>query len=61
MVLRFELKGRAFSGKLQSTSNQGVLFWYGLGSETPAWVYGTYRQDALGPLIEELVNEKTAR
>jgi hypothetical protein len=50
--LCFELKDRAFCGELTSTSNQGVLFWYGLGPKDPGVVYGTYRQDALGPLIE---------
>ena len=53
VVLRFVTKDRQFSGEVSSTSNQGVLFYYGLdvGGGTH---FGTYRQDALGPLLEAL-------
>src|SRR5262249_21389067 len=56
MILRFVVNGREFTGKLDSTSNQGVLFWRGLGP-TPSVNYGTYRVDDLGPLIERIVRK----
>jgi hypothetical protein len=58
MVLRFELQGRSFSGQVLSTSNQGVLFYYGLGTEGGP-VYGTYRQDELGSILEAITDERT--
>ena len=54
MVLHFRLKDRDFSGQLNATSNQGVLLYYGLDT-TGGPVYATYRQDALGPLVESIV------
>jgi hypothetical protein len=58
MILRFRLKDRIFSGQLVSTSNQGVLFYYGYEIGGGA-NYGTYRQDALGPIIEAIVAHST--
>jgi hypothetical protein len=60
LVLRFILKDRQFSGHVLSTSNQGVLFYYGLDVDGGP-VYGTYRQDALGPLVEALARSETVQ
>lgn len=57
MVICFESQGREFSGRVVSTSNQGVLFYYGLGAAGGP-VYGTYRQDGLGTALEEIVAEQ---
>ncbi len=58
LLLRFLLKDREFVGQVLSTSNQGVLFYYGYDPSGGA-NYGTYRQDALGPLLEAVVAQHT--
>jgi hypothetical protein len=55
--LSFKLKNETYSGRVESTVNQGVLFWYGWGPDG-GWIYTTLRQDSLGPVIEALVPKR---
>ncbi len=55
-VIRFQLEGRQYGGQIEMTRNQGGLFW--MSSDVRGgWNYGSYRNDALGPVFEQLVAE----
>jgi hypothetical protein len=54
VIVRFITPEREYGGHVSQTANQGVLFWYSSGV-IGGWNYGTYRNDALGPLIQQLI------
>lgn len=55
VVLRIITRQGEYGGHVESTHNQqGVQIWYSSNIEG-GWNYGTYRQDDLGPLLEEVV------
>lgn len=54
VIMSFKMKNETYSGLVESTANQGVLFYYGWGPNG-GWIYKTLRQDSLGPVIEALV------
>src|SRR5207344_1326397 len=55
-IIRFQLADRQYGGQIEMTNNQGGLFWMS-SNVRGGWNYGTYRNDALGPLFEQLVAE----
>jgi len=52
-VLRLHTQKRDYGGQVESTTNQGVIVMYASEVEG-GWNYGAVRQDALGPVLEEL-------
>lgn len=54
VILRFRHNDEVFGGRVASTSNRGVLFYYEW-DEPSGWIYTTLRQDQLGPVIENAV------
>jgi hypothetical protein len=59
-VIRFQVGDRQYGGQIETTSNQGGLFWMS-SRVRGGWNYGTYRNDALGPVFEQLVAEEKNR
>jgi hypothetical protein len=60
VTIRFITPEREYGGHLSQTTNQGALFWYS-SSVTGGWNYGTYRNDALAPLIKRIIDEQKAQ
>lgn len=57
VILRLVTAQGDYGGHVESTDNdQGVQIWYASGVHG-GWNFGTYRQDALGPLLEQLAAE----
>jgi hypothetical protein len=54
VTVRFITPEREYGGHISQTTNQGTLFWYS-SSVTSGWNYGTYRNDALAPLIQNIM------
>jgi len=52
--IQFQVAERQYGGQVEATSNQGSLFWF-TSSVRGGWNYGCYRNDALGPYLEQLV------
>jgi len=59
-IIRFQLADRQCGGQIESTNNQGGLFWFA-SNVRGGWNYGCYRNDALGPFFEQLVAEEKGR
>lgn len=59
-IVRFHLKDRDYGGQVEATTNdQGGLFWFS-SNVRGGWNYGSYRNDQLGPLFEQLVADEKA-
>lgn len=58
--LRMTTASLDYGGQVESTTNQGVIVMYASGVRG-GWNYGAVRQDALGPILEEIVARAGAR
>ena len=57
VTVRILTAEREYGGQLSQTENQGVMFWHN-SKVTSGWSYGTFRIDALGPVVLGILLEK---
>lgn len=58
-IIRFQLADRQYGGQIETTKNQGGLFWFS-SNVRGGWNYGAYRNDSIGPVFEQLVADDQA-